>query len=97
MVVNRAWGIRPPNTSAGARRAAAGAVEGNADGWFAPAVLGHAGGDVSVMVLDWDALQSGLQGPACGGVVGMKIVSNDCRSDSEKTGHGRQSLFKHPL
>ena len=62
-----------------------GAVEDRADRRPGLAVLGQAGGEVSVVVLDRDALDA-LAGERVGGrqVVGMQVVGDDLGRDREQ-------------
>ena len=74
----------------------AGAVEREADDRPRERVLGHAGGDVRVMMLHGDERQAALGGPLFGQrgreIAGMQIVRDRLRLDLEGTHEVRERL-----
>src|ERR1035437_3741334 len=78
--------------------AVAGAVEGDADHLSAQVILGHANGDVGVMMLNGEpAFNVRGERRACAPVSGMKIMGHCAGLYPEKALHPRQRFLEELL
>ena len=72
-------------------------VEGDAEHRLGAAVLHHARGDMSVVVLHGDGRQAELGGPLAGEVLGMHVVGDDLRRDAVEPRQMVDRLQERPI